>query len=67
MDEYECEKCRKSMVGPDGICMNCGWDKFLLEYTSEDRQEKDADEESEEDLEEISLDQMIDAEYADED
>ena len=26
VDEFFCKRCKKSMVGMDGFCMNCGHD-----------------------------------------
>jgi hypothetical protein len=28
VDEFFCKKCKRSMVGPDGICLNCGNDTY---------------------------------------
>lgn len=28
VDEFFCKKCKKSMVGSDGICLNCGFDTW---------------------------------------
>ena len=35
MDEFYCKNCKKSMVGGDGICLNCG-DISVGEESDED-------------------------------
>lgn len=42
VDEFFCKKCKRSMVGSDGICLNCGHDTYAetdLRYEDEDSSE----------------------------
>jgi hypothetical protein len=42
IDEFFCKNCKKSMVGGDGFCMNCGHDTASendLRYEDEDADE----------------------------
>lgn len=53
VDEFFCKKCKKSMVGMDGFCMNCGHDTTAeLDFMYEDEDSSLALGFSEVDLEE---------------
>ena len=61
MDNFTCEKCRMSTIGQDGVCINCGWDKYLVDYDKE----RESENEDEDDVE--SLEELMEDEYEDED
>jgi len=43
VDEFFCKKCRKSTVGTDGFCVNCGHNpRFEETEESYDYEEEDA-------------------------
>lgn len=66
MDEYECKNCKKSMMGFDGICMNCGWDEHLDGSPASSSQEEE-ESEGYRDGDTISLEDLLAEERANED
>lgn len=45
-DDFVCGSCRMSAVGLDGLCINCGYDKFAMpEEEAEDDDDREEDEE----------------------